>query len=82
MTTFAEAVQAAIPEADDRTVDYVTFCRTSFPFGNVGVREVYRAAARVRRADEKGLRLCVWCNRLAEPPDDTCPTCAKAMALP
>ncbi len=82
MTTFAEAVQAAIPEADDELVDFVMWSRTAYPAITPTAREVYRAANRLRRATAAGRRLCDWCVRLADPPDYCCPSCAKALGLP
>lgn len=73
--TFADVIRMAIPNADEGTCDHVLWGRTAYPFGNVTARTLYRAAARVRRAGEHGLRLCDFCDRVAQPERWECARC-------
>jgi hypothetical protein len=65
--TFQECIRKAIPNASDATVEHVLWGRTAFPFEAWAnpARVVYKAADRFRRASEKGIELCDFCNRIA-----------------
>jgi len=67
MTTAAQIVRAACPEASDLEVDHVLWGRTPFPFGKVSPRDLYKAASSITRASRNGLTLCEHCHRIARP---------------
>ena len=77
--TFAAVIRAAIPDATDETCEFILFGRTPFPVGAVTAKSIYQAAARFRRANSNGLRLCEFCDRIVIPPSWTCPRCDKAL---
>ena len=79
MTTVAEIVRAAIPDADDAIVERVLWGRTPFPIGAVTARGIYRAASGLRRAEQKSVRLCDCCHRIAQAGDWTCASCSEAL---
>ena len=77
--TPADVIRAAIPGADDATVEHVIWARTPFPMTAVNAREIYRAASRLHRAERNGVRLCDWCDRIARSGDWTCAQCDDAL---
>jgi hypothetical protein len=78
--TPAQIVRAAIPGADGYLCEHILWGRTPFPFAPVTARSLYKAAASWRRATAKGIVLCDFCHRLAEPDQRTCKGCAMALA--
>lgn len=74
--TPAQVIRAAIPGADDSLCEYILWERTPFPCGPIWARDIYAAASRWRRADVRGVRLCEFCDRIAE----TGLTCASCEA--
>lgn len=70
-------VQAAIPNATDSVIAHVLWGRTPYPCGRITAQLLYRAASAWRRACEKGLRLCDFCHRVAEPDKWTCTQCRE-----
>lgn len=79
MTTYAAVIKAAIPDADDGTVDHVLWGRTPYPVGDVTAKSLFRAASAYRRACEHGIHLCDWCHRPAQPGTDLCAGCDAAL---
>jgi hypothetical protein len=80
MTTIAEVVQAAIPDADDSVIDFILWERTPYPAGAITARSIYRAASRLRRASAHNLRLCDYCDHLAIAGKSMCARCATALS--
>ena len=78
--TFAEVIRAAIPNADEATLDHVLWGRTPFPMGKVTARSLYKAASAFRRACEHGVQLCDFCDRPAVKGCWTCERCAAALS--
>lgn len=60
--TFEQVIQAAIPNASPELCDFVLWERTPYPMGKVTARSLYRAASRLRRAQEHGILLCEMCD--------------------
>ncbi len=65
MTTAAEIVRAAIPDATEATCEHVLWGMTPFPCGSVFPKQIFRAASRLRRAEANGVRLCDHCDQMA-----------------
>lgn len=74
-----QVVRAAIPGASEQLCEHVLWSRTAFPFGHVGPRDLYRAADRLRRATEKGIELCEFCDAITEPDKMACRRCDAAL---
>lgn len=72
-------VAAAMPGATEADADYVLWNRTPFPMRAVGVRELYHAARRLRRAGANGRRLCDLCDRQVMTGKWLCAQCALAL---
>ena len=79
MTTAAEIVRAAIPDASEADCEHVLWGMTPFPFGRVFPKEIFRAASRLRRAGANGVRLCEHCDQQSSPDDRVCEKCAAAL---
>ena len=79
MTTAAEVVLAAIPDADKDVVDYVLWGRTPFPVGRVTARSLYKAASGFKRACDHKLRLCDHCHRPAMTGEWECSHCRAVL---
>lgn len=77
--TPADVVRAAIPGADDSTVEHVIWGRTSFPFKPMTPRTLYKAARSWRRACENNIQFCDHCHRVAEPGLYECTGCREAL---
>ena len=75
MTTAAEIVRAAIPDATDATCEHVLWGMTPFPVGCVLPKQIFRAASRLRRAEANGVRLCEHCDQRAMPDEWYCRDC-------
>jgi len=80
MTPF-DCIRAAIPEASDALCDHIMWGRTPFPFAKLGAREFYKAASRYQRAASNNIRLCDFCDRLADHDRWTCAPCGAALGL-
>ena len=78
--TVQSVVRVAIPGASDGLCDHVVWGRTAFPAKGVTAQDMYRAASRLRRATDKGERLCDTCDRKAELGRWTCAHCSAALA--
>lgn len=75
----ADIVRAAIPGANDHLVDHIVWGRTSFPFGRVSARDLFKAAHRWRRSGAQGLTLCDFCDNLVAPSAWVCYRCRAAL---
>ncbi len=80
MNQVQAVVRAAIPGASDGLCEHVLWGRTAFPAKGVSARDIYRAASRLRRATDKGERLCDTCDRKASPGKWSCAHCRAALA--
>jgi hypothetical protein len=65
MTTVAEVIRAAIPDASESVIDHVLWARTPYPAGAVRAKDLYQAASGFIRAHRKGRALCDFCERPA-----------------
>jgi|KBSMisStaDraftv2_1062788.scaffolds.fasta_scaffold308963_2 hypothetical protein len=63
--TIDQIIRAALPGADDATVEHVLWGRTHFPFGPMTPQYLFKKADGFRRAEKNGRRLCDFCHRLA-----------------
>ncbi len=79
MTTAAEIVRAAIPDASDADCEHVLWGMTPFPFTRVLPKEIFRAASRLRRAGANGVQLCDHCDQRAMPDYCMCNDCADGI---
>jgi hypothetical protein len=79
MTTFAEVIRAAIPNADEDTCEYILWNRTPYPMGRVTARTLYKAARGSWRADKNGIRLCDHCDKPAVNEQWECAGCRSAL---
>ena len=70
-----EVVQKAIPDATKSIADHILWGMTPFPMGAVSVRSIYKAAARFKRAEANGIRLCDCCDNKAMPNGYYCQPC-------
>ena len=78
-TTVQRVVRAAIPDATEEACLHVLWAHTPFPFRPVQARELFKAAHRLRRAADKGVRLCEFCERSVPAGTFTCERCAAAL---
>jgi len=74
-----QVVRAAIPGASEQLCEHILWGRTAFPVGRVWPRDLYRAADRLRRATEKGIELCEFCDAITEPGKMACNRCDAAL---
>lgn len=82
MTDIRDIIRAAIPDADDALCEYIVWARTHYPMAPVAAQMLYKAALQYRRATDKGLQLCEFCDRLAENQTEQClPTCAHCRTV-
>jgi len=79
MTTH-DIIRAAIPNADDETCSFILWERTPYPFMRITAKTLYAAARRFQRAVNGGLRLCDFCDRMAENNKSVCAKCHKALS--
>lgn len=79
--TPADCIRAAIPEADDALCDHIVWGRTPFPFAKLSARDFYRAASRFKRAQDRGVRLCDFCDNIAID-GWNCNACNEALSQP
>ena len=75
MTTVTEVVRAGFPNAGDDLADDILWSRTPYPAGRVNARSLYKAASSLYRAMKRGITLCDFCERPAEPEQWTCKQC-------
>lgn len=78
MTTAAQVIRAAIPDADKDVIDYVLWNRTPFPF-DARPRTIYRCAAGYNRASRNSIALCDFCRNRAESGAWACAPCRDAL---
>jgi hypothetical protein len=71
-------IKAAIPNCPDSIMDHILWGRTPYPFAKVTPRSLYKAAARFKRAQDHGLELCDFCDRIATH-HNLCDVCRTAM---
>lgn len=76
--TFQELIRAALPGADDATVDYVLWNRTPFPF-DTDPKMLFKKARSYARACANGRQQCELCDNLARPGEWECQRCADAL---
>lgn len=74
-----DIIKGAIPNADESLCEYLLWGRTAYPFGKITARTIYKAANRYRRAKSKNLRLCEFCDRIAEANTMVCQKCHIAL---
>lgn len=79
MTTYADVIRAAMPDASQDECEWVLWERTPYPMGHVTARSLFKAASRFGRATASGIRLCELCNNRAED-KWTCGACQRALA--
>lgn len=79
MTTFAEVIKAAIPNADGDLCERILWERTPYPMGRVSAKSLYQAASRFKRANENKRRLCDCCHNQTENDKWTCAKCSAAL---
>ncbi len=79
MLSTADIVRAAIPSISDGDARDLLWSRTSFPFGEVTTRDLYRAASRFARAARNGIELCDNCNNKADEQRWLCVGCRAAL---
>ena len=70
-----QIIRAAIPEANESECDYILWNMTSFPFGNVTAKMLYKAASRTKRASNNNIMLCDLCDSKID--DDNGWVCQK-----
>ena len=73
-------IKAAIPGADDSLCEHIIWGRTPFPCGAITAQSLYKAASRYARATKNKIRLCDFCDRVAEPDGWCCGSCRDALA--
>lgn len=74
----AQIIRAAIPDADDATVEHVIWGRSPWPFVRPAAQHLYKAASGFKRATDKGIRLCDHCEAPAAANDWECRKCYDA----
>lgn len=63
MTTIAEVVKAAIPDATPEIIDWVLWERTPYPCGKVSAKKIYKASSSFVRASVSGIKQCELCSK-------------------
>ncbi len=79
---YSAIIKAAIPEANESIVDYVMWERTPWPIGSVTAKQLYKIAGRLKRAADKGVRLCDFCDNKTTDDKYTCSKCISALSKP
>ena len=79
--TITEIIRNAIPNANEELCEYIIWGRTPYPCGALGVKELYQAARRFKRATDNGIRLCDFCDRIAMPKKSVCKKCDFALRI-
>lgn len=80
--TFGQIIRAAIPGADEDTVDHVLWGRTPYPVGRITAKSLFKAASGFRRAAANGIHLCDHCHSMALPDRFECGPCGVALRRP
>ena len=75
-----QIIQAAIPNADESTIDHILWGRTPFPCGPITARSLYKAAYQYKRACDNKISLCDFCDQKAVEGKWLCVRCEKNMA--
>ena len=79
MTKIQDVIRAAIPNADQAECEFILWERTSYPFGLLTAKDIYKAAYSFDRACKNHLRLCEYCDRIAQPDKYMCSKCEEAL---
>jgi len=80
MTSAAQIILAAIPDATGDDIEHVLWARTPFPVGRVTAQSLYRAASGWARAGRNGIQLCDHCrNPVAPGRKNECDGCGSAL---
>jgi hypothetical protein len=74
-----EIIRNAIPEATEDLCEYILWNRTAYPFEGLTAKCVYKAASRFKRAGERGIQLCDFCDRRAMLGKSVCKRCDTAL---
>ena len=61
----AFVVRCGYPNASDALVEHILWGRTPFPFTKLSLKDVYKDAYSLYRAEKKGIVLCEFCHRIA-----------------
>ena len=75
-------IKAAIPGADEVTIDHVIWARTPYPFSRLTPQRLFKAASGFSRACRKGFILCDHCHNKTEGDDYMCSKCRDAISQP
>jgi hypothetical protein len=76
----AQIITNAIPDVDEKGIDYIMWERTPYPCGSLTARDLYTIARRTQRAYFNKIRLCDFCNRKIDIKKETlCVNCSKKM---
>jgi len=70
-----QIIKGAIPDADDALCEYILWEKTSFPFGKLTAKILYKAASRVSRAHKNRIKLCDFCDNQTSGSDSVCRRC-------
>ena len=73
-----QIIRAAIPNASDETCEYVLWERTGYPFKRLTARDLYKAASRMKRAEDNGIVLCDFCDNKANE-NYICDSCREVL---
>lgn len=79
MTTLAEVIRAAKPDASTDECEFILWERTPYPMGKLTARSLYKAASGTFRAFNAGRTLCDFCDRVATPERYVCDRCGEAL---
>lgn len=80
MTTAIEVIRAAIPGATEELADHVLWSRTQFPFKRLTAKDIYKAASGYKRAYDRQIDLCDFCDHKVPQGKYTCEKCSAALA--
>jgi hypothetical protein len=73
-----DCLKAGWSNITEEQAEYVLWSRTPFPIKSLTAKEYYIAANRTRRAWKNGIRLCDFCDCIAEANDGLCKECRKS----
>ena len=79
MTTIADIIHGAIPDASPDLCEHILWSMTPYPCGAITAKSLYRAASRFKRAKENGIRLCDWCDNQAQEHKYLCQKCESGL---
>jgi len=74
-----QIVRAAIPNASAELIEHIIWGRTPFPVGAITARSLYKAASSFKRASDKGIALCDFCDNKANPNGYLCDSCQESL---